>query len=668
MDSARMAEAGHCAGSPCAATPPHARGTALLLYPARIAKPRPGHAPSPAGVAAAVERGLPKGWRVIAVVPDEAELRPAVETAIRHGSDRLVAVSVRPQFDSAFARPALQALYRCLAALGADLHVETRPSWHDECQYVDALAGAVIAAAAARQVDVLEAEVTFCLRGGAADAGLIEAAGRTAELVMARIGRDDGAPVSVCVVDAEGVLHWPQGLPRAGRPILLCPLDPFEDPARLASQVLEHGVARPADLHTCEPMGPGEGLVKSLIQIVRRGRQPAARPPARTLVRRPVDRKELFDGLFMVGTSVAGAIAVELGRDERHCTREQLLRVKRPHLETLELLRDVARRYPVAECWIWNTCSRFEVYGWLSPDITPDEAEAAMSRLAAEVGHGTDVRPAVLRGRDAWAHVMRTALGINSGLVGDADVLDQFDASLRAARHAGTAHERCREASELVEGAVRAARGGTTWGTFMRRYCDTALSLMPDEVRGLLARGKVVIVGGSTTSASSLESLRERFGARLSNLTLYYRGHRVGPLMDRLVRAVGHERLVCIDSYHDPVVTRAVAEADVAILAADQREPFLQAAALADGDRSPVLIDFNNFGSVAGTAGGGQRLFDADCIEACIRELNHRTCASAEFDRAYHEAEAWIERWLEASFGSPRPAEPARRPRQGVLA
>jgi hypothetical protein len=31
MDSARMAEAGHCAGSSCAATVAHARGTALLL-------------------------------------------------------------------------------------------------------------------------------------------------------------------------------------------------------------------------------------------------------------------------------------------------------------------------------------------------------------------------------------------------------------------------------------------------------------------------------------------------------------------------------------------------------------------------------------------------------------------------------------------------------------
>lgn len=667
-----MAEAGHCAGPTCAASAAHARGTALLLYPrpqVRTRNGHPDHPLSPSGLAAAVERGLPKGWRVSAVVPDDGEIRAVIESAIERGSDRLVAVSLRPQFDTAFARPALEALYRCLAAHGGDLHVETRPFWHDETEYVEALAVGVTEAAAAQRISPLEAEVLFCVNGDASDLGLATAAGRTAELVMARIGRSDGGRARVCVFDAANGFRLPHGgPPHAGRPVLLCPLDPFEDPLLLAADLAKSGVVRPTDLRACEPMGRGDRLVKSVMQLVRRGRQPATRSPARVLARQPVDREEFLRGLFMVGTSVPGAIAVEQGRRELHCTREQLLRVKRPHLETLELLRDVARRYPIAECWIWNTCSRFEVYGWLSPDTTPAQADQAMARLAAEIQHGTDLRPAVLQGHDAWAHVMRTASGINSGLVGDADVFDQFDAALRTARHAGTAHERCREAAELVETAIRSLRSTTSWGRFTRRYCDTALSLMPSDVRGLLAQGKIVVVGGSTTSASSLESLRERFGTDLANITLYYRGHRVGPLMDRLVRAAGHEHLVCVEQYHDPLVTKAVAEADVAILAADQREPFLEASALLAGVRSPVLIDFNNFGSVAGAADTRLQLFDADCIEAGIRELNHRTCVSEDFDRAYHEAEAWIDRWLTDRFESVRPADKAGERRQGVLA
>lgn len=670
MDSARMAEAGHCAGASCAATVAHARGTALLLYPrpqARSRSRQPDHLLSPSGLASAVERGLPKGWRVHAVVPSDAEIRAVVESAIERGSDRLVAVSLRPHLDAAFARPALETLYRCLAVHAGELHVETRPFWHDETEYVEALAVGVTEAAAAQGVSPLEAEVLFCIGGDASDASLATAAQRTAELVMARIGRSDRR-AHVCVLDDAKGFHWPHGAPHPGRPVLLCPLDPFEDPLLLAGDVAKSSVIRPIDLRACEPIGGGERLVKSVMQLVRRGRQPAMRSPARVLAKAPVDRDELFRGLFMVGASVPGAIALEHGRRDEHCTREQLLRVKRPHLETIELLRDLAARYPIAECWIWNTCSRFEVYGWIVPGTAPGQAQKAMDRLAAEIQQGTDLHPAVLQGVDAWSHMMRTASGINSGLVGDADVFDQFDAALRTARHAGTAHERCREATELVENAIRSLRSTTSWGRYTRRYCDTALSLMPGDVRERLAQGKVVVVGGSTTSASSLESLRERFGTPLANLMLYYRGHRVGPLMDRLVRAVGHDHLVCVETYHDNAVTRAVADADVAILAADQREPFLEASSLLAGDRSPIVIDFNNFGSVAGADGTRLRLFDSDCVEAGIRELNHRTCVDDGFERAYQEAEAWIDRWLAARFESLLPGRSAAGRRQGVLA
>ena len=74
-----------------------------------------------------------------------------------------------------------------------------------------------------------------------------------------------------------------------------------------------------------------------------------------------------------------------------------------------------------------------------------DEAQRAdvialiSSQLFSPDDRKTSPAVNVLHGADAWHYLMRTAAGLNSGLPGEREVLQQLQAAGRLARRAGTA-------------------------------------------------------------------------------------------------------------------------------------------------------------------------------------------------------------------------------------
>ena len=253
----------------------------------------------------------------------------------------------------------------------------------------------------------------------------------------------------------------------------------------------------------------------------------------------------------------------------------------------------------------------------------------------------------MLHGADAWHHLLRTAVGLNSALPGERDVLEQFQAAHRLADRAGTAGPSARRLVDNVSAFTRDLRRATAWGRYDPDYAYAALSRMWTSKQLDFPRCRVVVIGGSTTSAGVLRALRDRFNVPAGQLTLFYRGHKHGGHLKILLKAIGGGRRVRVQSYAEPRVIGAVAEADVVIFGVDREEPVLDADRIRrcrDWTAQPLTVcDFNMFGSTTGLESiEGVTLYDAGRLEAEAKAFADDMCASEEFAHAVHEAESWI--------------------------
>jgi glutamyl-tRNA reductase/protoheme ferro-lyase len=642
-----------------------ARGESVRADPLRLTL---------ASQAAALQRALPRGWRVLhAVHGDRPSVAEAIQTALDEEVERLVVLPMRPQFSASVTGRVLAEVYRCLGQSGADLHVDVRTWWHDDAGYVDAHANLVHGCAAAHGLDPANCALVFWAdipahSGGAKDGQrhLTE----SAELLRGRLGWP--ADRAATLVHRNGVAggDGEQSLQAAvvaidaspGSAVLVCPISRMGSGAALAAELESLlGPYRAADIgpaYVCPAPDATEEFVKALAMLVRRGRRPAGertgaqtplmadRSPAE--VRASVERE--VGTLVMAGVCVGAPLRAAGGGGPvlRHCTTEDLRRFKRPHLETVALLRRLGERGLFRECWIWSTCSRYEVYGWLERGASPERRRAVLEQALGEVlGAGAREHANVLEGPDAWHHAMRTAAGLNSALIGDAEVVEQLGAARSAAGYAGTAGARTAMLIEDITQSVRTLRERTAWGRYAHRYCEIALVRLAPTMGEGLATGRCLVVGGSTTSCSILETLTARFGVDHSRLRLIYRGHRKGALVKRLHTAIGGGPVEVVEEYTEPGVLRAVAASDIVLFAVDQRHAIL------DGDqlrecrdlvRRPLtLVDFNTFASVQRTEGiAGLRSIDAARIDAEVKAFNADLLGDARLGGAVRDAEAWI--------------------------
>jgi glutamyl-tRNA reductase len=604
-----------------------------------------------------VERTLPKGWAVLPASMDAHEIARVVESALDHGSDRLVVMPLQPQFARASTGRLLDLLYRTLADLAPDLHVEVRTSWHDDVEYIAAIADLTRATIERDGIDDDACRVLLLPRPPlGSDQMHFDQCVQTARLVAQRLewpeSRVGVLDASACPAadwrteptgagDADHVIVVPIGL--VSRP---------DDDLCLGESFPQRGIV----IHRCDPVEASERLAKVVGMIVRRGRHSVSPDrPARRGAGVP-SHDEIVGDLFGVGVSVPGA-ACSAGDTDCSCSNEDFLAIKRPHLEALTLLRDAQAELHLPECWLFNTCHRFELYGWFPVGADAQARAGLLRSLARIVGRDLASSTRIRQGAEAWRHLVRTAAGLNSGLVGDADVIEQLESGLRAAQYAGTTGSRSQALIDRIIASVRALRADTSWGRYTHKYSEAALLHLPQDVQELFGGARITVMGGSTTAVSLLEVLRGRYAVPPERLTVIYRGNRSGPLMNRFLAAVGEDRLLRVETYHDPRTLHGVAGADVAFLAADHREPvfsgrqIVSARAAASLSQPPlVVVDFNSFGSIRDAALPGLRLFDATTIAGLISGFNDRTRSCPDFPAAIAQAEEWIARHADSQF------------------
>ena len=348
----------------------------------------------------------------------------------------------------------------------------------------------------------------------------------------------------------------------------------------------------------------------------------------------------------MVGVSLPGRIGPGSGPQLAYSDADQLRRVKKGSEHVQALLTQLQTDGHVFEAMVWNTCHRFEFYGWLEENEADRACTVARIRrdlLGDDTGR---LHVNILLGASAWHHMMRTVIGLNSGLPGDTDIVEQFQNAYRLSERAGTTGPRLKSLVDEAIDLSRTAQTETAWGRESSGYCYAAISRVQRCIDIKLANCRHVVIGGSATSRSVLQALFERFEAHERDTTLVYRSHQGG--QTKLLRkAIGNGRRLRVDNYASREIINAIADADVVYFGIDSEQPVLtaeQLRGLRDFTARPLhILDFNTAGSTDGLEEiPGVRLWTAELLEAEVEAFADDMCAEDQFMKRVNEAEAWM--------------------------
>ncbi|MBU0717955.1 MAG: ferrochelatase [Planctomycetes bacterium] len=440
--------------------------------------------------------------------------------------------------------------------------------------------------------------------------------------------------------------------------LLVCPISFATDCLETLEEidVRYRGIveAAGAEMYLCPALNTFAPFISALRDLALRGPRPASAwgdkaKPLISASRKDNGVNRDTDALILLGVSKANSIGGGLGPQLSYSTDAGLGLVKKAQCDVVPLLREVCEHSVVNGGFVWNTCSRFEFYGWLTPEALKGGRDRAVAmvrrRLFGERGaEGMEVN--VHFGGEAWHHLMRTVAGLNSGLPGDKDILDQLETAERVAERAGTADQRTKRLIRDAMMVERETRRQTAWGRFGPGYCYAALARIVEATGVSLADSRCAVFGGSTTSRSVLLALAQRFEVPTRMLTLVYRGHGSGQ-MKLLRRAIGNGKRVRVGSYTEQAALDVVVSADVVVLGIDVAQPILDAEQIRDRrdfrKRPLTIIDFNTFGSTRGMDElEGVTVFDAQQLDNEVAAYGEAMRRSPEFSQAVAEVEDWI--------------------------
>jgi ferrochelatase len=621
--------------------------------------------------AAALDQALPAGWRVyMAMRYGRPTIAETLETIQAAGIEELVVIPMYPHFSRTTTGTVVRELYRALRQVGPHINVATRTTWYDDTGYIHAQARLIVEYATSHGLTPENTHLLFSahglpvsyVRSGDPYARHVE---RTIRLLRERLGWP-AARASMAYQSRLGPAEWLKPdvrerlaeLTAAGeRTVLVCPVSFTVDCLETLEEIGQrYRTAFEADggrFHLCPALNTYAPFVAALKNLVLHGPRPmttkvtdssplvAANPQVE-----PTDGG--LDSLVMIGASVRSRVGPGRGPRLRYSDPNGLCCVKKPQDEVYAFLQSIRRDGRAREALIWNTCQRFEFYGWLeNPDDTVAR-ECVVARLRRQLfetePEGVSVN--VFFGADAWHHLMRTIAGLNSGLPGDKDIVEQFQTAYRIAERAGTAGPMSRH---LVDEAVTSAcdvRKETSWGRLDPGYCYASLAQIHEHSGLNLPECRHAVIGGSTTSRSVIQTLHEKFDVQKSQMSLVYRNHHGGQIK-LLRKAIGNGKRVRVSSYSEQAVIKTIAAADVVYFGIDRDEPILDAEAIRgirDFSQRPLtIVDFNTFGSIRGAPDlDGVTVWNAQQLENEVTAFAEAMCAQPQFTSAVEEAEEWI--------------------------
>jgi glutamyl-tRNA reductase len=301
----------------------------------------------------------------------------------------------------------------------------------------------------------------------------------------------------------------------------------------------------------------------------------------------------------------------------------------------------------VEEHAVLSTCYRVEIYAHLVDGV--DDARDELIDVLAE-GHRVE-RDLLLdhlyvhAGEDVALHLCRVAAGLDSLVLGEAEILGQVGNAFEEARRAGTTGLVLALLFRTAVTAGRRARSETAIGANPATASSMALALAQGAL-GELREKRLLVVGAGRIA---LQTLKAATGRRM---TLTAVANRTRERAAEAALPFGGE------TYGLDELEKALAWADVAVTATSSETPIVAAgtveAAMAERPERPlILVDLAVPADVERSAGeiGGVRLFDVDdlraglddAIAARLREVPRVEAVVTEevegFARRYRELE-----------------------------
>lgn len=253
--------------------------------------------------------------------------------------------------------------------------------------------------------------------------------------------------------------------------------------------------------------------------------------------------------------------------------------------ESRRAARGLRERADFAEAVVVSTCNRSELYG-----VAPGALDAAAERLESYFTGFHGLSPAAViphlyrqQNLDAARHLYRVAAGLDSMLLGEAEILGQVrEAYLRAAESGTTGPV----LNRLFQGALevgKRVRAETDLGARPMSVAFAAVKLA-EQIFGRLRNHTALILGAGAMSEQAVGHLRDR---GISRLLVANRSRERG---EQLAQHFGGE-VVAWDS-----LEQGLALPDVVVSSAASAEPVLtrrvlERAMTARGNRTMFVID-----------------------------------------------------------------------------
>jgi len=317
-------------------------------------------------------------------------------------------------------------------------------------------------------------------------------------------------------------------------------------------------------------------------------------------------------------------------------------RVALPDARGAEFVRDLRGTGEVHEVVAISTCNRTELYLVVG---NPVEAESrALAMLASQAGiRPTELAPAIyaLRNCDAARHLYRVTAGLDSMIVGEAEIQGQIKRAYEFAITGETAGPLTNHLFKAALATGKRVRTETAIGERQLSLPAVAVALARERLGELVGR-MVVIVGTGETGELAARALTDSGGRP------------VFVASRRRDRAISLARRYGGESMSFDELPQALERADILVAATASPHLLLEAAELGQvmasrGGRPLLLIDLAVPRDIDAACGelDGVSLYDIDDLQAVI--ARNRKVRQAEARKAEGIIEQEIQRfaaWL----------------------
>jgi glutamyl-tRNA reductase len=245
-------------------------------------------------------------------------------------------------------------------------------------------------------------------------------------------------------------------------------------------------------------------------------------------------------------------------------------------------LRDVRAEAEVPEAVAISTCNRTEIHLVVADPVEAESAALGMLARMADI-RPTELAPSIyaLRNCDAARHLFRVTSGLESMIVGEAEVQGQVRRAWEEAMAAGTTGPMTNHLFRAAVATGKRVRTETAIGERHLSVSSVAVALARDALGGLEGR-EAVVVGAGETSELTARALAEQ-GVE----TLFIANRRRERALDLARRYGGHAA-----SFDE--LPEALERADIVITATSSPHTLLTAEEIGDvmGEREgrPLLM------------------------------------------------------------------------------